>query len=483
MLQSIEDLDFRRPIHFIGIGGCGMSGVALALRDMGYVVSGSDMKNSVVIERLSDAGAAVAIGHNGGNILAGTQLVVASAAIKPDNAEYMAAQAQKIPIIKYARMLGMLMGRRTGIAVAGTHGKTTTTAMVALALRELGADPSFVIGGDVPQLGGGSGVGASVYLVAEACEYDRSFLNLRPRYAVIGNIEEDHLDYYSGLEEIIGAFRDFALGIPEDGLLVTSASSPNIARFLDDAPCRKVLCGLEHEADYAASDVRFETDPEQRHGRSRYRLEVKAGVCPGNADKEEGDGPRSCEVALNVFGRHNVINSLLAVALVHQIGFPLDKAVEAVGRFEGVRRRFDIIHDRGGVCIVDDYAHHPTEVQTVLKSSRTYFEGRRIVVVFQPHQHSRTRFLLKDFARSFRYADLVVVPDIYFVRDTAADREAVHARDLVREIIANGGNAVYIPSFAEIEQFLINNLGKGDVLLTMGAGNVWEVGAHLAKRL
>jgi UDP-N-acetylmuramate--alanine ligase len=191
--------------------------------------------------------------------------------------------------------------------------------------------------------------------------------------------------------------------------------------------------------------------------------------------------PEPCDVTLNTFGRHNVINSLLAVALLHQLGFPLCEAAAGVGKCRGARRRFDIIHDGADLCIVDDYAHHPTEVRTVLKSARQYFGDRRLIVVFQPHQHSRTRFLLKDFARSFQDGDLIVVPDIYFVRDTKEEAEMVHARDLVREIVGHGGNAVYIPSFAEIQEFLESNLRDGDVLLTMGAGDVWEVGAHLAK--
>ncbi|MBN1868445.1 UDP-N-acetylmuramate--L-alanine ligase [Candidatus Sumerlaeota bacterium] len=467
MIERLEELDQNKPIHLIGIGGCGMSGVALTLRSMGYTVSGSDMNDGATLARLRQAGIAVAVGHNGGNIPSGAQLVVASAAIAKHNPEYMAAEVRGIPLVKYARMLGILMRARQGIAVAGTHGKTTTTAMVALALRELGADPGFVVGGDVPQLGGGSGMGSSAYLVAEACEFDRSFLSLWPRYAIINNIEEDHLDYYSGLEEIIGAFRDFALRLPPDGLLVYGASSPNIARFIREAPCRTVACALDREADYWAHDIRYE------RGRSVYRLKVGATPSAEAA---------SCDVELAVFGRHNVVNSLVAIALVHQLGFPLDDTVRAVGKFRGVRRRFEIVHDENDVCIVDDYAHHPTEVQTVLKSSKIYFGGRRVIAVFQPHQHSRTRFLLKDFARSFQYADLVVVPDIYFVRDSETEREMVHARDLVREIVGHGGNAVYIPSFAEIEQFLANNVNRGDVLLTMGAGNVWEVGAHLAQR-
>jgi len=511
LIEIIEDLDISRPIHFIGIGGCGMSGIAMAMRRMGYAISGSDMTQSAAVDRLRDEGAIVAIGHNGGSIPADAQLVVSSAAIKPDNPEYMAAEAREIPIIKYAKMLGVFMRSRTGIAIAGTHGKTTTTAMVTMALRDLGCDPSFVIGGDVPQLGGGSGVGSSEYLVAEACEYDRSFLNLYPRYAVINNIEEDHLDYYSGLDEIVGAFRDFAMRVPADGLLVYSASSPNIARFVVEARCRTVSCALEREADYWADDIHF------RKGRSLYRLHTR---------KTPDGSIASCDVALNTFGRHNVVNSLVAIALVHQIGldraektgaheagvpsagapgagvpgakadepqacgsgpggrsFPLKKIADAVGRFRGVRRRFEIVFEGDGLCIVDDYAHHPTAVQTVLKSSRAFFKGRRVVVVFQPHQHSRTRFLLKDFARSFRYADLVVVPDIYFVRDSQKEREIIHARDLVREIVGNNGNAIYIPSFTEIEQFLANNLHKDDVLITMGAGNVWQIGAHLAEKM
>lgn len=447
-----------------------MSGIALCLRQMGFPVAGSDMKDSTALECLRQSGARVHIGHNGGNIAADTQLVVASAAVKPENPEYAAAQVRGIPIVKYARMLGMLMQARTGIAIAGTHGKTTTTGMVTTALKELGADPSYVIGGHVPQLGGGSGVGSSDYLVAEACEFDRSFLNLYPRYAIISNIEEDHLDYYSGLDEIVEAFHDFARLLPPEGLLVYSASSNNIARFVGDLSCRKVSCALEARGDYVATDIRLE------NARSFYHLEYGGAASPDGA----GDA-RACDVALHTFGRHNVINSLMAIALIHQMGYPLADVARAVGLFQGAQRRFDVQYD-GDICIVDDYAHHPTEVRTVLRSSRKFFESRRIIAVFQPHQHSRTRFLMKDFARSFALADLVVVPDIYFVRDSEEERQMVHARDLVREIVSHGGNAIYIPSFDEIEQFLDNNLHPRDVLITMGAGNVYEIGAALAEK-
>lgn len=463
---SLEALEPRQNIHFIGIGGCGMSGVALCLRDLGYAISGSDACDGPALERLQAVGIALAIGHNGGNVPSDTQLVVASAAVKPDNPEYMAAVTRGIPVIKYARMLGLLMGAKKGVAVAGTHGKTTTTAMLSLALRELDADPSFVIGGSVPQLGGGSAVGASEYLVAEACEFDRSFLSLEPFCGIVNNIEEDHLDYYRDLDEIIEAFRHFVERIPPEGFLACSASSPNIARILDAARCRVVTFALEAEGDYVARKVRFE------NGRSLFSLETKT----------EGQ-IQSIEVTLETFGRHNVINALGAIAVLHNLGFPLKAAAQGVGKFRGVKRRFERIADRNNICIVDDYAHHPTEIRTVLKSSRIYFEGRRIICVFQPHQHSRTRFLLKDFARSFENADLVIIPDIYFVRDSEQEKKLVHARDLVRAVVEKGGNALYIPAFEEIEHFLGNNLHSGDVLLTMGAGNVWKIAHHLAEKL
>ncbi|HPS02584.1 MAG TPA: Mur ligase family protein, partial [Candidatus Sumerlaeota bacterium] len=337
MTTKLQDLDVQKPIHFIGVGGCGMSGIALSLRKMGYVISGSDMYESATLERLRAAGVTVNVGHNGGNIAPDTQLVVFSAAVKPDNPEYMAAAVRKIELIKYARMLGLLMASHRGIAIAGTHGKTTTTGMVALALRELGADPSFVIGGSVPQLGGGSGIGSSDYLVAEACEYDRSFLNLSPRYAIINNIEEDHLDYYSGLDEIVQAFHDFTNLLPGDGLLVYSASSPNIARFIAQAPCRTISCALDHEADYWADEIRYV------NGQSLYRLHTR------RQDGKAGAGERTCDVALNTFGRHNVINSLSAIALLAELGFDLEASARGVGLFRGANRRFEIIHNQGGI--------------------------------------------------------------------------------------------------------------------------------------
>jgi len=457
------DLDKDRFIHFIGIGGTGMSGVAGSMAALGYCISGSDMASDDIISVLKNEGVRVFHGHNSANIFSGTQLVVRSAAIKEDNPEMFAAKLRNIPVIKYAEMLGMLMKEKRGIAISGTHGKTTITALVSFVLTRAGLDPGFVVGGNVPQLGGGSQVGHGRFFVAEACEYGRSFLALFPWLAVVNNIEEDHLDCYSGIDEIRATFKQFIRKIPPDGVLLMNDCITGRDEMVEGAGCSIKWFGVSDECDYRLEDI-----------------VIKSGITSAKAVLP---GKRSVDLELKLIGEHNLMNTLCALAVSTEVGIEPRQASEILGEFRGVSRRMELLLRDQDQIVMDDYAHHPTEIRTVLSSLRRYFPEYRSVVVFQPHQHSRTRFLLKDFARSFSDADLVVVPDIYFVRDSEAEKKNIHSRDLVNEIIHNGGNAVYIPSFGEIEQFLINNLLPSQLTITMGAGDVWMVARQLSQRL
>ncbi|PLX18324.1 MAG: UDP-N-acetylmuramate--L-alanine ligase [Candidatus Muiribacterium halophilum] len=457
------NLDPGKNIHFIGVGGTGMSGLAIILHKMGYKVSGSDLNDNISTRTLKENGIMVYNFHNSGNISGSTQLVVRSAAIPIENPEIFTAKARNIEIIKYSQMLGYIMKLKKGIAVAGTHGKTTTTSMIAFILKQANYYPGFVIGGIVNQLQGSSSAGSGDLFVAEACEYDRSFLNLEPQYAIINNIEEDHLDYYRNLDDIEEAFIDFTKNIREDGILFYFNGCPNTKKVVESVDVKKISYGLEEESNYRCLSIDFNKARE-----TFYKVLTPA--------KEE------IEIRLSLFGLHNIINSLAAFSFCHEIGVPSDVIVKALSEFKGIKRRFEILYNKK-FMIVDDYAHHPTEIKTVLKYTRENFKKNRIIVVFQPHQHSRTRFLLDDFATSFSHPDIVIVPDIYFVRDTELEKKMISSKDLVKKIVSKGGNAFYIPSFLEIEKFLDDNIIEDDLIIFMGAGNINEIAYNLVASL
>ena len=367
-------------------------------------------------------------------------MVVYSAAIHEHNAELVAARQRGLEVMKYSQMLGRLMTEGVGIAVAGTHGKSTTTAMVAYALTQAGLDPSFIVGATVEQLGGPSGVGLGRHFVAEACEYDRSFLNLQPTYAAILNIEEDHLDCYQNLEAIIEAFRAFAGRIEPGGILVANGEDTNVERAIRGAPCHVQTFGFLEGCTWRGAGLEADL--------GRYRFTVLL------------EGQVLCRLALKLPGRHNAYNALAAAALLHQAGVSPEPIAQAMGSFTGTHRRMTYKGCDRGVTVMDDYAHHPTEIQVTLRAIREYHQPKRVVCVFQPHQHSRTRFLLKDFARSFAAAEEVIVPDIYFVRDSDREKEYISSQDLVAQIRLNGGSAIYLKTFDEINAYLRDAAGR-----------------------
>jgi UDP-N-acetylmuramate--alanine ligase len=453
--QAVSKTYLGKHIHLIGAGGSGMRARAQMLIQRGAIVSGSDMAASSATDSLAALGAAVTIGQRSENLPGQLDVVVYSAAINDANPELLAARQRGVEIVKYANMLGRMMKEHCGIAVSGTHGKSTTTAMVAYALAHSGRSPSFIVGATVPQLGGPSGVGTGGHFVAEACEFDRSFLSLCPTFTAILNVEEDHLDCYENLNAIIEAFRAFAAKLPSHGVLVVNGEDRNALAAARGANCEIETFGLKEDCRWRAAHLTAD--------RGRYHFEVLLA------------GKKFCKVALQLPGLHHVYNTLAAVALLHHAGLTAAEISDSVGTFEGTYRRMTTKAQLGGITVLDDYAHHPTEIQVTLRAIKDFFMPRRIWCVFQPHQHSRTRFLLKDFARSFGTADKVIVPDIYFVRDSEREKEYISGQDLVAQVRLNGGDAIYLKNFVAIVEHLKNNLVPGDLVVTMGAGNVWEV--------
>jgi UDP-N-acetylmuramate--alanine ligase len=449
-------------IHFIGIGGWGMAGLAGVMLDAGAVVTGTDLAPSPSTRELSERGATVAYVQDGTLLAGGVDLVVRSAAVKDDNPEFQAAVRAGLPHLKYAQFLGQVMQHRLGIAVSGTHGKTTTTAMVAWALLQVGLDPSFVIGGLVKQLGGSSRSGGGAAFVVEACEFDRSFHNYFPRIAVITNIEEDHLDCYTrGLPEIIESFTVFAARVPADGLIVANGQDANTRQALRDLARPVAWVGLDSSAglDWTAC-----CDGADR------------GCCRGRIVHR---GREVARIQLAVPGKHNLFNATAAIAACAAAGAEPQAAADALGRFRGADRRMTLLGQYNGASIIDDYGHHPTEVSTTLAALRGCYEPRRLICVFQPHQHSRTRELLERFAGSFVDADEVLLPDIYAARDTEADRRSVTSADLAERINRCGVKARHMPRHQDILKHLRTTLRPGEVVAFMGAGNIGTLGREL----
>ena len=450
-----------RRIHFIGVGGCGMSGLARMLLDSGAIVSGSEPKPNAQTLELARRGVKISRDQLGELLSRDVDLVVRSAAVKDGNAEFQAAQQYGLKSLKYAELLGQVMQERFGVAIAGTHGKSTTTAMTAFALLRCGIDPSFVVGGTVPQLGGGSHSGTGRAFVAEACEFDRSFHNLRPRVAVITNIEADHLDCYKDIHDIVQSFRTFARLVPADGLLLVNGTDAHVRQAIAGLPVPVQTVAVGWEADWSARVTGV--DAGCYKGVVKFKGEIVA------------------ELKLSVAGEHNFFDATMALAACVACGADPVRAAGALSQFTGVDRRMTEVGSYRGATIVDDYGHHPTEIRKTLHAIRQKYSPDRLICVFQPHQYSRTRMLLDEFAACFVDADLCILPDIYFSRDTEADRQSISAADLVARVNANGQRALHLPTFELIVQHLRSELRAGDVMVTMGAGNVWEIGRELGS--
>ena len=446
-----------KKFHFIGIGGIGTSGLAKILMKNGGIVSGSDMADSPVVEHLRSLGATVTIGHTPDNLPEDTDEVVISAAVTAANPELARASEMGLPIYKYAEMLGNLFDSYAGIAFCGTHGKSTTSAWLAYMLDKAGTSPNYIVGADIPQLDDSSGVGNGKHFIAEACEYDRSFLNLHPKIAVILNIEQDHLDYYKDVDDIIDAFSEFAGQTRKNGVLVANGDDKNVARVIRryQNELNIVTFGFDKHCTLNAQNPEL---VDGCYAFDVYQNDILLG-----------------RVHIAMPGRHNILNALAVMAAGISAGLDAETALGSLGEFAGIDRRLMFKDKIGGVTILDDYAHHPTEIRASLKAIREKYAPKRLWCIFQPHQYSRTRFLLDDFAESFKLADITVVPEIYFVRDTAESRNTVNAETLVERIGRHDCQAVFIQDFAGILSYLKEHVTTGDLVVTMGAGTIWKV--------
>ena len=466
-LHAHEDLmsTFRR-VHFIGIGGVGMSGIAEVLHNLGYAVSGSDRASSPTAQRLQKLGIEVHVGHAAEHI-GDADVVVTSSAIKPDNPELVAARNARIPVIPRAEMLGELMRFRRGVAIAGTHGKTTTTSLTASVLAEAGYDPTFVIGGQLNAAGANARLGTGQYLVAEADESDGSFLLLSPVIAAITNIDADHLENYGGdFAHVKQAFDDFLHRLPFYGLAVLCVDDPEVAELARTTTRRVMTYGI----DTAEADVRA-LNLTQQGFEMHFDLQL-----PGR----EGLLP----VTLNLPGRHNVLNALAAAAIGWQLGVEAEALAHALANFEGVGRRFhrrgEIALDHGSVLLVDDYGHHPRELAAVFSAVRGGWPDRRLVVGFQPHRYSRTRDLLDDFANVLAEADVLVLTDVYPAGE--APIAGADGRALARAVRARGKvDPVLVEHPREFRETLPALLRDGDLLVLLGAGDIGSVAVDLAQ--
>ncbi len=449
-------------IHMVGIGGAGMIAAAGLLRDMGSRVSGSDLSAFEGLGALVGSGVRVSIGHHESQLDEDVQLVVASAAVPESNSEITIARRRGTPVIKYAELLGSLMALREGVAIAGTHGKSTTTGMTAHLFREAGLSPSFILGARSDQLGGSSGLGKGRHLIVESCEFNRSFLQFRPFLATILNVEPDHLDCYRDIEEITEAFAEFARRVHPRGLLVCNADDPRSMRAAQAAFCAVQSFGLERDADWTAKNLRCED------GRFHFDACFNGDVV--------------LRGKLAIPGRHNVCNALAAIALAHHAKADLTKVAAALSTYTGVDRRMSWKGAGCGITVLDDYAHHPTEIRVTIDAARSCYRPNRLWVVFQPHQVSRTRHLMGEFAESFGRADEIVVPDVYCAREDDAKAGREGSQELVSRICKAGGRASYVAGLPSVADHVAQRLVAGDLVMTMGAGDVWKVADELVER-
>jgi UDP-N-acetylmuramate--alanine ligase len=453
-------------VHFVGIGGSGMGGIAEVLLNLGYEVQGSDIKANAVTQRLAQLGARFLLGHDAANI-AGADVVVASTAIQRDNPEVAAALEARIPVVPRAEMLGELMRFRYAIAVAGTHGKTTTTSLVASVLAEGGEDPTFVIGGRLKSAGSNARLGAGRYLVAEADESDASFLHLQPMIAIVTNIDNDHLGTHGGdFQKLRQSFLEFLHNLPFYGLAVLCIDDPELRSLLPQVARPIVTYGLDELADVRAVDV------QRQQGRTRFRVLRK--------------GHEPLDVTVNLPGMHNVLNSLATIAVSTDLAIPDSAIQQALSGFQGIDRRLQVVGElrmaAGDVVVVDDYGHHPTEIAATLDALRQAYEGRRIVLVFQPHRYTRTRDLMDDFARVLSQADTLLVTEVYAAGEAAI--ENADGRAICRAVRSRGKvEPVFVPGVDGIAAALAGLLRPGDVIAMMGAGTISGAAHELAPQL
>ena len=453
-------IDFNRPVSvfFCGIGGISMSGLAEVLLSRGFKVSGSDRLKSRLTESLEEKGAVIYYGQRAENITDDIELVVYTAAISEDNPEWIAMKEKQIPSLSRAQLLGEIMRNyELPIAIAGTHGKTTTTSMVSEILLHADTDPTLSIGGILKSIDGNIRVGHSRYFVTEACEYTNSFLHFNPKISIILNIEEDHMDFFKDLADIRNSFKRFANLLPNDGALIINGEIDNYQEITADIACPCITYGFTEDCTYHADCIEY-----NELGHPSFILHAQ--------------GYPDCTISLSVPGRHNVSNAMAAIAFADQVGISRDIACTALKAFGGTERRFEYKGQVAGITIIDDYAHHPTEIEATLTAAKNY-PHKKIWCIFQPHTYTRTQAFLPEFAKALSLADHVVLADIYAAREK--NTIGISSTDIQKLIIEEGTSCDYFPSFDEIENFLLENCTQGDLLITMGAGDIVKVGEKL----
>lgn len=455
------NLSDHRNVHFIGIGGIGISAIAEILIERGYNVSGSDMASSDITDKLRKKGARVHIGHKGENV-EGADLVIYSAAIAEENPEIVRAREKNIPLAGRAEVLGVLMDEfENSIAISGTHGKTTTTSMVSLILDNAGLDPTILVGGNLEEIGGNVKVGRGSYFVTEACEYRDSFLQLRPKIEVILNIDSDHLDYFKDIDHIVSSFDRFTKAVPKDGKIIAYNANPFVKRVIENIP-GVVTYGYSETCTYSIRDIHFDIN-----GMSDFHVVFEG--------KDLG------RVNLAVRGEHNILNGTAAFACCHQCGVDTSVIIKTLREFKGTKRRFDVLGvTEGGVMLVDDYAHHPTEIKATLATARK-LPHRKLWCLFQPHTYTRTLALFDEFAGAFNDADVLVLADIYAAREKNIYKiSSEKLADAIKRLHP-GKEVRYIDSFEKIAEFVSECAEEGDLVITMGAGDIYKVGKMIME--
>jgi len=460
-------LNTAEHVHFIGIGGYGMSAIARVMLEMGYKVTGSDVARQELTEKLAAKGAHVYIGHEPQHV-EGADLVVYSTALSQDNVERMKAEELNIPILHRAQMLARLMNIGKGVAVAGAHGKTTTSSMIALVMERCNLDPTYIIGGEIVNLGTNAKAGKGEYVVAEADESDGSFLQYHPSMAIVTNIEADHLENYDGdFNKLKQAYVQFLSQVKEGGSAIVCIDDENIQELLPQVETGLlqngglITYGIDREASYTASEIVL--------GDRKISFDVTR------------HGELLGRIKLSVPGRHNVYNALATVITCYEAGVPFAEIADAIVEFKGAKRRFQVLGEVNDILVIDDYAHHPTEIQATISAAKA--TGKRIIAVFQPQRYTRTFFLFEQFSRAFAEADEVIITDIY---SPAGERqiEGINSEKLVELIVQNSNpSTTYVPAKEEVQELLAKRVAPGDLVITMGAGDIWKVADGLAKTL
>lgn len=450
----------KKNIHFVGIGGIGMSGLAYILLKMGYRVSGSDLESNKLTEKLAMLGGKIFKGHMSDNLPEETQVVVYSSSINSGNQEIIEARKRKLHVVKRAEVLGELLNAKKGIAVTGTHGKTTTTSLISVMLEKCKLDPTVIIGGEVDIFGGNAKFGSSEYIVAEADESDGSFLYLKPFISVITNIEMEHVDYYKTLNDAIDSYSAFAANLKRNGILFYNYDDENTKKVLENFKGNKESFGFAKESDIYPIDIKM------NGFKSSFLCVYKKEVIG--------------KVFLSIPGRHNILNSLAAILVGFRLGLTFDNITQSLQTFSGTKRRFHLRADSDGVMLIDDYAHHPTEIRAVLDACRNW-KDRRLIVIFQPHRYTRTKFLVSEFGRCFKGVDKLILTDIYAASEEPI--EGVSVKNIYDRVKNHGLDDVTIMAKDSIVDHIIRLKKRGDMIMVMGAGDIKEVADELSKRL